>query len=240
MCKISSGKGAEARSAPPDAMLASRPFETIGIDVTGPHPKSANGFIYILTIVDHFSKFAFAYPMRNQEAQTVARLLLENVIGLVGVPDRILTDQGPNFESQLFHELRKALGVNKIRTSPYEALTNGITERFHLTLNAMLAKCVQENQRNWDHWLQTVMAAYRSSCHTSTSMTPNCDFRERESHTSRLGAVQCRDSSGVREQCERICLGATRQVSGRLPVGSRSLKGSRPEKESLLRCECQV
>ena len=154
-------------------MLASRPFETIGIDVTGPHPKSANGFVYILTIVDHFSKFAFAYPMRNQEAQTVAKLLLENVIWLLGVPDRILTDQGPNFESQRFRELCKSLGVEKIRTSPYEASTNGITERFHLTLNAMLAKCVRENQRDWDRWLQPVMAAYRSSRHTSTSMTPN-------------------------------------------------------------------
>ena len=154
-------------------MLASRPFETIGIDVTGPHPKSSSGFVYILTIVDHFSKFAFAYPMRNQEAQTVAKLLLENVICLVGAPDRILTDQGPNFESQLFQELCKSLGVEKIRTSPYEASTNGITERFHLTLNAMLAKCVQENQRDWDRWVQPVMAAYRATRHSSTSMTPN-------------------------------------------------------------------
>ena len=154
-------------------MLASRPFETIGIDVTGPHPKSSNGFVYILTIVDHFSKFAFAYPMRNQEAQTVAKLLLENVICLVGAPDRILTDQGPNFESQLFRELCKSLGVEKIRTSPYEASTNGITERFHLTLNAMLAKCVRENQRDWDRWVQPVMAAYRATRHSSTSMSPN-------------------------------------------------------------------
>ena len=154
-------------------MLASRHFETLAIDVTGPHPKSANGFVYILTIVDHFSKFAFAYPMRNQEAHTVAKLLLDNVICLRGVPDRILTDQGPNFESQLFQELCRALGIHKIRTSPYEASTNGFTERFHLTLNAMLAKCVKENQRDWDRCLQPVLAAYRSSCHTSMSMSPN-------------------------------------------------------------------
>ena len=50
--------------------LASHPFETMGIDVTGPHPKSAIGYVYILTAVDHYSKFAFAFPMRYQEANT--------------------------------------------------------------------------------------------------------------------------------------------------------------------------
>ena len=154
-------------------MLASRHFETLGIDVTGPHPKSANGFVYILTIVDHFSKYAFAYPMRNQEAYTVVKLLLDNVICLVGVPDRILTDQGPNFESQLFQELCRALRIHKIRTSPYEATTNDFTERFHLTLTAMVAKCVKENQCDWDRFLQPVLAAYHLSCHTSMSLSPN-------------------------------------------------------------------
>ena len=154
-------------------MLASGPFETLGIDVTGPHPKSAKGNVYILTIIDHFSKFAFAYPMRNQEASTVAKILVEKVICLMGTPARILTDQGPNFESNLFKELCAALGVAKVRTSPYEASTNGLIERFHLTLNAMLAKTVKENQRNWDDRLQFVMAAYRSTQHASTSLTPN-------------------------------------------------------------------
>ena len=154
-------------------MLASRPFETLGIDVTGPHPKSANGFVYILTIVDHFSKFAFAFPMRNQEATTVAKILVDSVICLVGTPARILTDQGPNFESLLFKELCKILGVAKVRTSPYEASTNGGTERFLLTLNSMLAKVIRENQRDWDLHLQPVMAAYRASRHTATTLTPN-------------------------------------------------------------------
>ena len=111
--------------------------------------------------------------MRNQEASTVAKILVEKVICLMGTPARILTDQGPNFESNLFKELCAALGVAKVRTSPYEASTNGLIERFHLTLNAMLAKTVKENQRNWDDRLQFVMAAYRSTQHASTSLTPN-------------------------------------------------------------------
>ena len=154
-------------------MLASCPWETLGIDVTGPHPKSTGGHVYILTIIDHFSKFAMAYPMRNQEASTIANILVEKVICLVGTPTRILTDQGPNFESNLFRELCKALGVAKVRTSPYEASTNGITERLHLTMNSMIAKVIKEDQRDWHTKLPMVMAAYNATCHSSTSLTPN-------------------------------------------------------------------
>ena len=84
--------------------------------------------VYILTIVDHFSKFAFAYPMRNQEASTVAKILVEQVICLVGTPARILTDQSPNFESQLFQEICRMMGIAKIRTSPYKPSTNAGAE----------------------------------------------------------------------------------------------------------------
>ena len=154
-------------------MMASCPFETLGVDVTGPHSESAKGNIYILTVIDHFSKFAFAFPMLNQEASTVAKILVEKVICLMGTPTRILTDQGPNFESNLFKKLCKALGVAKVRTSPYEASTNGLVERFHLTLNSMLAKTIKESQKDWDDRLPYVMAAYRATQHTSTSLTPN-------------------------------------------------------------------
>ena len=154
-------------------MLVSRPFETLGIDVTGPHPRSANGFAYILMIVDHYSKFAFAFPMRNQEAATIVKLSVDNVICLVGTPARILTDQGPNFGSSLFHELCKVLGVHKIRTTSYEASTNGLAERFHLTLNSMLANSIKENQRDWDSHLQQVLGAYRAARYSSNSLTPN-------------------------------------------------------------------
>ena len=154
-------------------MLASSVWETIGIDLTGPHPRSASGYKYILTVVDHFSKFAFAFPLRNMEAATIARILVDNVFCLVGAPYRILTDQGPNFEGLLFKELCKAMGIAKIRTSPYKPSTNGITERFHQTLNSMIAKCIKESQRDWDLRLPMVLAAYRASCHSATSLTPN-------------------------------------------------------------------
>ena len=167
------GRGKAPKQGSLHPMTASSVWETLGVDITGPHPRSSNGFVYILTAVDHFSKFAFAFPMRNQEASTVARLLVDNVFCLVGAPYRILTDQGANFESELFRELCQAMGIEKIRTSRYKPSTNGVTERFHRTLNSMLAKCVKESQRDWDQRIPMVMAAYRASKHSATSLSPN-------------------------------------------------------------------
>jgi len=55
----------------------------------------------------------------------------------------------------------------------FKASTNGVVERFHRTLNSMLAKVVNDNQRNWDECVPYVMAAYRATPHKSTGYSPN-------------------------------------------------------------------
>jgi len=76
---------------------------------------------------------------------------------------RILTDLGAEFQGQLFQEMCKRFEIDQVRTTPYEPRTNGQVERFHRTLNSMLGKSVQQNQRDWDDRLPYVMAAYRAS-----------------------------------------------------------------------------
>ena len=142
------------------------------IDLTGPHPTSAKGNRYILTVIDHFSKWVEIFPMRNQKASTVTRLLVDRVICVHGCPKQILTDQGPNFDSQLFQELCRLLAIDKIRTSPYRPSTNGNIERFHFTMHSLIAKWVSANHRDWDEKLPAVAFAYRSTVHESTGFTP--------------------------------------------------------------------
>jgi len=110
--------------------------------------------------------------MRNQEAATVAKILVDKVICVHGCPIQILTDQGPNFESTLFQELCKLMAVDKIRTTPYKPSTNGNIERFHATMHSMLAKLVSEQQRDWDQCLPAVAFAYRSTVQESTGFSP--------------------------------------------------------------------
>ena len=153
-------------------MNIGEPWERIGIDVTGPHPTSSAGNCYILTVIDHFTKWVELMPMRNQEATTVAKLLFQKVICVHGCPKQILSDRGTNFESQLFKELCRLLAIDKIRTTAYQPSTNGSIERFHATMHRIIAKWTAANQRDWDETLPAVAFAYRTSVHESTGFTP--------------------------------------------------------------------
>lgn len=173
------------RSKPPhqgplQTFLVGEPMECLGIDVTGPHPTSTKGHKYILTVIDHFSRWAEAYPIRNQESLTVASTLLDQWISRYGCPKQILTDQGPCFEAALFRDLCRLLQIDKVRTSPYKPSTNGAIERFHRTLNALLGKSVAQNQKDWSNHVPWVMMAYRASRHEGTGFSPNRLFLGRE------------------------------------------------------------
>jgi len=150
------------------------------VDITGPHPSSSTSKQYILTLVDHFSKWAEAIPLSNHTAPTVAKALMTHVFSRFGVPRQLLTDRGPEFESTLFTELMRCMDIDKLRTTPYKASTNAVVERFHRTLNSMLGKVVSENQRDWDVRLPQVLAAYRSYPHSLTGFSPNRLFLGRE------------------------------------------------------------
>ena len=103
--------------------------------------------------------------MANQEATTVARALVENVIVRYGAQIQILSDQGTNFDGQVFREVCRLLNVDKLRTSSYRPSTNGMIEKFHRTLNSMIEKLVSLHQPNWCEILPFVLSAYRASVH---------------------------------------------------------------------------
>ena len=173
-------RGTLPRHAEMQTPRSGEPWERVSLDITGPHPRSSRQNKYILSIVDHFSKWAEAIPLSNHTAPIVARALVVHVISRFGTPLQILTDRGTEFESELFTHLMKWLGVEKLRTTVFKPSTNGIVERFHRTLNSMLGKAVSESQKDWDDKLPFVMAAYRSSVHSSTGYSPNKLFLGRE------------------------------------------------------------
>ena len=123
------------------------PMERIVIDVLGPLPITENGNKYILIVADYFTKWVEAYPMPNQEATTVAELLVREFICRFGVPLLIHSDQGRNFESELFAEMCRLLGIKKTRTTPYHSQSDGMVECFNRTLEAQLSKFADHNQK---------------------------------------------------------------------------------------------
>ena len=150
----------------------SYPFHHIGIDFMGPLPLS-KGNKHILLIGDHFTKWYEAIPLPDQTALTTANALLEHWICRFGCPHSIHSDQGRNFESQLFQSLSQALNIEKTRTTAYRPQSNAVVERMNRTLQAMLSKCINDEQNNWSQQLPYVMMAYRTSVHESTGYTPH-------------------------------------------------------------------
>ena len=71
----------------------------------------------VLVVTDHFNRYAQAYPVRNLTAKTTAKALWEHFLRYYGFPQKILTDQGPGFESDLFKELLDMATIEKVRTS---------------------------------------------------------------------------------------------------------------------------
>jgi hypothetical protein len=148
------------------------PFERIALDIMGPLPRTRQGNKYLLVVGDYFSKWLEAIPLPNQEAPTIAKKLVDRIISIFGIPLSIHTDQGANFESGLFQELCKLLGITKTRTTPLRPQSDGMVERANRTIQSMLTAFVSENQSDWDEHIYLLMLAYRSSEHESTGVSP--------------------------------------------------------------------
>ena len=88
------------------------------------------------------------------------------------MPEEVISDQGAEFEGELFIALCKSVNVSKLRISPYRPSRKGMMERYHRTLNQILGKVVGETRRDWDLHVQAA-AAYRASEHVVTEFTPN-------------------------------------------------------------------
>ncbi|XP_034936590.1 uncharacterized protein [Chelonus insularis] len=111
-------------------------FNHIHIDII--HLPEVRGYQYCLTIIDRFSRFPMAIPLKDVTAQTVADAFFNNWVCLFGTPLTITPDQGSQFESALFNALLNTVSAKRIRTTPYHPASNGLVERWHRTLKIAL------------------------------------------------------------------------------------------------------
>ena len=169
--------------APLVNITSTYPLELVCLEYLTLEPSKGN-ISNVLVITDHFSRFAFAIPTRNQTAKTTVVLYNEFIV-CYGTPARLHSDQDANFESQILKELCEVMGIHKSRTTPYHASGNGMTERFNRTLISMLGTLDIEKKKKWKQYIAPLAQVY-NCIKTGKQFFPLICFFLAENHDFRL------------------------------------------------------
>jgi hypothetical protein len=177
--------------SPPAGLLQPLPIPTgpwreITMDFIDGLPMS-EGCNTIMVVVDRFTKFAHFLPLRHPyTAQTVARVFVDSVVKLHGMPRTIVSDRDRIFTSSFWKQLFEELGTKLKFTTAYHPQTDGQSERVNQCLEMFLRCTVQETPRQWRRALPLAEFWYNSCFHTSLGCSP---FLALYGHEPNFGAI---------------------------------------------------
>ena len=157
-----------------DLTLAVNSWETVGIDLLGPLPVTDEGYRWLLTIVDQFSRWPMAIPLRGKTTGEIARALHDHLITQHGPPVTILSDRGRELISKAMQYLCRSWGVRRVVTGGYNPTGNAFCERFHRYLNCAITTLKPGSAENpeWDRLVPAVLFSYRCSINDATGFSP--------------------------------------------------------------------
>ena len=161
---------------PMKPLACSGPGELLHVDFTSIEetvPLKEDPVIHnVLVLQDHFSKYVVAYVVKDQTARTAAETLRNGYFGLFGAPAYLVSDQGKAFTGHVITHLCELYGVQKLRTSPYDAQTNGQVERMNQTIICMISKLEEDRKACWSEHLPELLLAYNATCSTMMGYSP--------------------------------------------------------------------
>ncbi len=150
--------------------VLSQPFEQIALDLVGPLPKGRGGARFVLTAACMATRWPEAVALKSVTAKSVAEAAIE-IFSRMGLPYQVLTYRGPQFIGSLAKHVTSMLGIERLHTTAYHPQTNGVLERLHATLEAMLAKAHAEGM-DWVRQLPFVLFALRQAPNRTTGFSP--------------------------------------------------------------------
>ena len=166
------GKDYKAQHGPKGHINSPGPWETVSIDIVGPLPVDGKSHRYIVTMMDVYSRYLTATPVKNHKASTVSRCLYESVVEYFGAPRSILSDRGTEFTGMIWESLAQLLGAKIKLTSPYYPQGNSVIERSHRTLSNMLRTMLLERKgEDWSTLLPSVMLYTNSMSQEKTGVS---------------------------------------------------------------------
>jgi len=154
--------------------IPERKWQSISLDLITDLPTTVKGHDCILVVVDRFSKMVHFMPTKKSlTSEGFAKLLLESVVRLHGLPESIVSDRDPRFAtSEFIKEFYRICGVKKFNSTAYHPQTDGQTERMNRVLEEVLRMYVTEDHKNWSQLLPMAEFAINDAYCESIGTTP--------------------------------------------------------------------
>ncbi|KAK3889412.1 hypothetical protein Pcinc_006591 [Petrolisthes cinctipes] len=149
-----------------------KPWDVVAIDVLQ-LPTSYQGSKYLLTCVDHFSRFVVLAPLQDKSAQSIAHALVNSLFCTYTIPRVLLSDNGTEFRNSVLEEICKLYNIKQVFTVAYHPQSNGMVERVNRKILEVLRHLAGSIQAGWEDWLCQVTACINSSIHSSLGKTPH-------------------------------------------------------------------
>lgn len=159
------------RTAPLHQIVSHGPMDLVCMDFLSMEPDSKS-ISNVLVVTDHFTRYAQAFPTKSQKDHVVAQVLIEIYFIHYGLPSRIHSDQGRDFESRLIRELLTLMGICKSRTTAYHPQGDPRPESFNRTLLSMLSTLGREKKRTWSRHVPHLVHVYNSTKCDATGYSP--------------------------------------------------------------------
>ena len=139
------------------------PFAQWGMDIVGPLPTAAAQKKFLLVATDYFSKWVEAEAYASIKDKNVKRFVWKNIVCRFGIPQAIIADNGPQFDSFAFKDFCAELHINNLYSTPRYPQGNGKVEATNKTLLSALKKRLEKAKGKWVEKLPSVLWAYRTT-----------------------------------------------------------------------------
>ena len=154
------------------------PEDAMQIDLVPGLPPSG-GYENIVTAMDVFSRYLFAYHTSNKNANTIAKVLINIMTKHAYLPTTIISDKGTAFTSHVIKEVAVVLGFTLKHATTKHAQTIGLLERSHASIKQALKIETGERRSLWHKYVSIAVLNYNTSCHASIGCEPSIVFHGR-------------------------------------------------------------
>ena len=155
--------------------IITQPFLMWAVDTMGPFPCTSDGFMYIIVVIDLFSRWVELIPAKTLTAMEAADRILHTVYLRHGLPKFMKSDRGTQFINELTEKLFNMLGISQYQVTPYSPQANGAVERVNKEVVQALVALLYElgkTDSEWDVILPMVQHILNHTKHGSTGYAP--------------------------------------------------------------------